>query len=233
MEIKLTNESEHLPFDIHATKDPIFDLLPGITVLTGCNGHGKSTTMKEIVKFMKDNNHPYLFYDATMHDVNTVTETNTLTYCLQASEGEQVYAIFSEFVAMIRKERERCKWAKHPLILLIDGIGSGLSIDVIIEIRNFLCFILDECIIQDVLPYICITSNSYELCNASGYFRAGKFKFDKSKHNEYVAKYFRCYDPHSFEYLQFSSYNDFYKYTMKTSKMKSERIAKMFKDSEK
>ena len=230
MEIKLNDEN--LPFDIHATKNPVFDLLPGITVFAGCNGHGKSTTIKQIARFMQENNHPYLYYDATMHDINTVTETDMLTYCLQASEGERVYAIFGEFVAKIRKERERCKWDSRPMVLLIDGIDGGLSIDVIIEIRNFLCFILHEIIEYGVLPYICIATNSYELCNEPDYFNAGIFEYNKELRNLYLAKYFRCCDACNFEYLKFSSYTEYHKYIMKTSKMKSERIAKFFKDAD-
>ena len=184
--------NEHIPFDIHKTKNPDFDLLPGITVFVGCNGYGKSSTIEEIVSYMRDNKMPHLYYDATVHDVDSVTDVQTLAYCFQASEGERVSAIFSDFIKAIRKMKAKCMETRSPIIILIDGIDSSLSIDMVIEVRKLLCTITDDCIESGIIPYICISTNSYELCNASEYFRINKYIGERDIQRTLTAKYFRC-----------------------------------------
>ena len=217
--------NEHIPFNIHKTKNPDFDLLPGITVFVGCNGYGKSSTIEEIVSYMRDNKMPHLYYDATVHDMDSVTDAQTLAYCFQSSEGERVSAIFSEFIGAIRKMKSKCMETKSPLILLIDGIDSGLSIDMVIEVRKLLCTITDDCLESGVIPYICIATNSYELCEAPEYFRINKYVGDRDMQRTLTAKYFRCYDPYDFTPLEFDKYEKYRNYIMETYETKAKRTA--------
>ena len=87
-------------------------------------------------------------------------------------------------------------------VLLFDATDSGLSIDNIIEIKEYLFkSILNDNINKNKKVFIVCSANSYEMCK------------DNS-----------CFDVYSGEYIEFKNYEDYGKYIIKSRKQKDKRF---------
>ena len=198
----------------------------GLTVLVGCNGSGKTTMLKQIednckkkdirircLKFdnLSDGGHNSSSSLAFFQDFEG------LAYNLMSSEGEQISTDFGRFSSKIAKffigklepdspfERifgESAEYQKDKLVVLLDAIDSGLSIDNMIEVKE----LIKDTIFKDAEKYnihlwVIAVSNAYELAR-----------------NE------DCFDLWSCSYIRFKDYEDYRKYVLKTRKRKDQRI---------
>jgi hypothetical protein len=93
--------------------------------------------------------------------------------------------------------------SKKEVWILLDGIDSGLSVNEIAEIPDFLKMVSDD--IQQskgLTPYILVAGNNYELI--------GEFKD-------------RCLDAINLEYLTVNSYEEYRKIIFKSGELKEKR----------
>ena len=148
-------------------KDSI-EIKEGVTVLVGCNGSGKSTLLDLIEDQLENENIPVTSFDnyknggtSSIDKCMFHGDTATAATMLMASEGERIYMNISLMASRLKKFFS--KESKEYWILL-DAIGSGMSIDVIIEIRKFFLQIVDELKKKDKNLYIVISTNEYEFC---------------------------------------------------------------------
>ena len=185
-------------------KDNI-DIKPGLSVLVGANGTGKSSMLYQIKKHLSNLDIDYTIYDAYNNDHSTAksnalasSNLGFLSLLLASSEGEQVYYNFGEFCEKAGKfMRDHDK--REESWILIDALDSGLSIDMIDEIKSF----INEIILRSTNKnniYVIMTSNNYEMC-----------------HNE------NCIDVHNCEYITFDTYDSFRKFIFKSRKIKNNR----------
>ena len=166
-------EIETKPFDdgrkLYDKKEVSFE--PGITVLIGCNGSGKTTLLWTMREQLKRENVPTHFIDTltTAHDcVGNALFRDDISLAASAfcaSEGERMLLGIGDAKKLGRfietggpghaPSKER--W------ILIDSADSGLSIDALEDVRNFLHRMVSDSKKNNVDLYIIISTNQYEL----------------------------------------------------------------------
>lgn len=202
----------------------------GLTVITGCNGSGKSTLLDIIEKRYKGNDDWYIVSHREKEEGrgNSVSsylymgDYRAIASVFSASEGEAVFRNYAnkvyqevaafrdtkianrnpEDIGLFRYKYIRMDKAKNLLVIL-DGIDSGVSLDMTIDIKNFLHTILEDLHtrIPEVPVYILVSSNSWEFCEGE-----------------------RCLDARSLNFKKFSTYEEYRKYILDSRKKKEHRL---------
>ena len=178
--------------------------LPGITVLVGCNGAGKTTVLQYIKETLKKENVPYIEFDNLRNGGQQITEramflgeVEVAAAAIVSSEGERINIALNHFVAeigrFIRKHRE-----DKEIWMLFDALDSGLSVDNVEEIKDFLkTVLLPDKRGQDV--YIVMSGNQYS-----------------------VAEGERCLDVQTGQDIQFESYEDYKAFILHSREIKDQ-----------
>lgn len=177
-------------------KKNIVELNPGVTVLAGRNGSGKTTFLRQLKQLLDKSKIPYLSYDNVFDGgskaANDVLEGISFfkdtknkaevfaTKCL-SSEGQNIIINLNEFARTVGTFMKNNR-DKEKVFILFDAIDSGLSIDNIIEVKNFLKIIANDA----PNAYIIVTANSYEMCYQN-----------------------ICYDVKNSRYIEFFDYEDY------------------------
>lgn len=201
--IKIHKNPLDLNYDLFSKST--IQLKEGVTVLVGCNGYGKSTMLKCIKNYLNNENIDYIFYDNLFDGgLNAKSEAgfygkmDLLASMACSSEGENIVINMGTQAARIGS------WVrKHPeydeYFILFDAIDSGLSIDNIVDVKEYLFkTILDDN--KDKKIYIIVSANSYEMC-------AGE----------------NCFDVNECKYIKFKDYNEYREYILGTKQIKEDR----------
>lgn len=180
---------------------------PGLTVLVGCNGIGKTTLLHNIKDELRKAEVEFISFDNLKdggHNARSKAgflgnyEFLATAYC--SSEGEELnmnIAMAAGKIGHFIKTNPDCK----ELWLLFDAVDSGLSIDNIIDTkRDLFNTILEDPRNKDREVYIVVSANSYEMAA-----------------NE------RCLDVRNMKYKTFKTYNTYRNYILKTKEWKEER----------
>lgn len=184
---------------------------PGMTVLVGCNGSGKSTLMR-FVKYALQRNKDILIleYDDRKEGGDNLIsffawkgDMAQMANMWMKSEGERIIHGVGTFAASIRS-KIRSKKPKEIWILL-DTVGSGLSIDGIRQIKVLKDTILEDNAGCDV--YFVVSTNEYEFAKGED-----------------------CIDVTTFKHMHFSDYEQYSDYIMKTSKKKERRYKRAMEE---
>lgn len=181
---------------------------PGVTVLVGCNGSGKSSLLEQIKDSLRRQNIPYVFHDADKDDVRVKRQEamfrddfDFLTASMCSSEGENIFNVFRGVVkemGVVTRQNPDTK----ELWFLFDALDSGLSIDAIAELKTDLFqFVIDQNPDKDV--YIIVSANGYEFANGE-----------------------RCYDVANCKEVSFKDYSAYRKFILKSREQKDERNKK-------
>ena len=181
------------PYDDIIYKKAHIEIKSGVTILTGCNGSGKTTLLSMIKEQLQSFNIPVIYYnDKFEGGANAISERvfyddyETVATLMQSSEGEQIYINLGNIASKIGKFVHAHK-NDEEIWILFDAIDSGLSIDNIIEIKEYLFkSILNDNINKNKKVFIVCSANSYEMCK------------DNS-----------CFDVYSGEYIEFKNYEDY------------------------
>lgn len=201
--IKIHKNPLDLNYDLFSKST--IQLKEGVTVLVGCNGYGKSTMLKCIKNYLNNENIDYIFYDNLFDGgLNAKSEAgfygkmDLLASMACSSEGENIVINMGTQAARIGS------WVrKHPeydeYFILFDAIDSGLSIDNIVDVKEYLFkTILDDN--KDKKVYIIVSANSYEMCADEN-----------------------CFDVNECKYIKFKNYDQYREYILKTKKIKEDR----------
>ena len=196
-----------------------YNINPGITMLIGPNGSGKTTALSQIRSLFSTeddlvkkwntieiNNSIRNSYSSYLYD-NVYEEKfakERWTYSDQMervaktfenSEGQNMYDyLYYKINEIGQTVTKAIKNNRKGIFLLFDGLDSGLSLDVINIIRkSVLEFIIEtEKKRSNIEVYIVCSANSYEFCN----------NYD-------------CIDVTNQEHITFTNYEDYNKYFIK------------------
>lgn len=155
----------------------------GLTVLVGCNGAGKSTFLRICEELLnKEPDTLVLKYSNQFDGGKTAQDlallkgnTEKLARLSFGSEGEAMVENLATLAGKIGTE-VRNSDAKN-VILLLDAMDSGYSIDNIIEMKGFFDFLQAE--EPDRVFYIVVAANSYELARNENCLDVQEMKYRK------------------------------------------------------
>lgn len=180
---------------------------PGVTVLVGCNGSGKTTFLSFIKDELKHIGIPFISYN-NCSDGGSMSLARSMMYggdistfatLATSSEGEQISFNVANFAAEIGRFVRSYRGVEE-LYILLDAIDSGLSVDNITEIKEqlFQTILSDN---KGVDIYIIVSANTFEMCL-----------------NE------QCLDVRTGKYKQFKSYNAYRNFVLKSREYKDMRF---------
>lgn len=182
---------------------------PGVTVLVGCNGCGKTSLINQIANSLKKENIAYVKFD-NLSDGGSNARSKAgfygdfsfLATSLCSSEGENIVMNMANVAKELGYLSKNNK--SNELWLLLDGVDSGLSIDNIIELKDYLFKVVIEheaSLGREV--YIIVTANEYEMARGE-----------------------KCFDTWRCKYIEFQSYEDYRDFILKSKIRKEKRESK-------
>ena len=222
------------------TKPKQVSFIPGLTVLVGCNGAGKTTLLNNIEaecgkdkipchkynNLSRDNSYgaflglAFSGLDSSHYEDNL----NTGMLMLGSSEGECIkvnlnnqyrkYTEFAEtgkikthadvFADIFRDDDEEDdEIADSRRVLLFDAVDSGMSIDAIVEVKSFFKKVIHDYAEKGLTTYIITVANEYEMASGEN-----------------------CFDVNAGKYLNFTSYEDYKQFVLRSRDAKDKRIEK-------
>lgn len=155
-------------YDLH--KGFTLEIEPGFTALVGPNGAGKTTVLRQIKGYADREGIETWEYSnvldggqAAKSRYQFTGDFENLASALMASEGENVALNFSNRVGELGRLVRQAAEEKRQLIVLLDAIDSGASIDRARELRGLFDLIYEQDISKETEVYIIMAVNSYEL----------------------------------------------------------------------
>lgn len=173
-------------YDIH--NGFMISINEGITSLVGRNGSGKTTLLHQIKEHYKDNNDYQILEYSNLTDgghnalgryLNVSNDMESLACAAMSSEGQAMMYNFGDFCSKIGSSIRTSNGKK--MIILIDAMDSGTSINNIRELNDLFNLVVDDAKVKNVTVYLIIACNSYESVKNHDciYVRSGKhYKFN-------------------------------------------------------
>jgi ABC-type cobalamin/Fe3+-siderophores transport system ATPase subunit len=190
---------------------------PGLTVLVGCNGVGKTTLLHNIKSSLKADDIPFVEFD-NLNDggdharsaAGYLEDFAFLATSMASSEGENIVMNLGRLAAKLRHfistgedddkvnrlakalsnlagNKQEKEITTNERWILLDAIDSGLSVDNICEVKEYLFkTIFTDPENQDKEVYIIASANEYELASGENCLDVVNGKFVKFKnYDEY------------------------------------------------
>ena len=159
MEINLSQPEKKTPL----YKNTELKIDKGITILIGPNGCGKTYCLHQIKEKYKNAYLINMVKETENNLFNFDYDRKSLPRWIMASEGQRIYDNLEELSLNIGRYVRYCFENHEKMILLLDGIDSGVSPDLIKQINDFMKLIkqdteknLQECyiIVQKIIEII-------------------------------------------------------------------------------
>lgn len=177
----------------------------GLTVLVGCNGSGKTTLLQEIHHQLKKEKIPVIYFNNladggsfAISKAGFYGDMSFMATAICSSEGEQIVMNIgntaTEIGSYIRKHPD-----SKEIWILLDAIDSGLSIDNVLDMKDFFKFLQEQNPDKEIS--IVTVANEYELCNGE-----------------------RCFDVTECKYISFKDYEDYKQFIINSRKKKNNRV---------
>lgn len=190
---------------------------PGVTILVGCNGSGKTTFLEALEKKYQEDKNTYLLryfnrQDGHIRSMSGYLETGNIDMLADvfgASEGEEILSNFGYQIMRAagnyvqRRLQGDPKFQQERFMLLLDGCDSGASLDMIKELRDGFSFLLEN--IHQVFPdfpiYIIASANNYAMTEGA-----------------------ECLEPRTMRFVRFQSYEEYKEFIFHSRDMKERRL---------
>ena len=180
-------------------------LEPGVTVLVGCNGMGKTTLLHQLEASLKKEEIPVFKFDNLAEGGSRARSKfgfhqnfELLATALCSSEGENIVINMGQTAGAIGAFTREYKDSPE-LWILFDAIDSGLSVDNVVDIKEYLFKTIFEHN-KDKDVYIVVSANEYELARGEN-----------------------CLDVYSGKIMQFKDYEDYRSFILKSKAQKDKR----------
>lgn len=183
------------------------EIKPGVTVLVGCNGSGKSSLLKQIAYRLKNAGIPFEKFDYKNDGGRKMREQflyqdeiSAFAATISGSEGEEIIVNMMKIAAKLGSSFNRvADSGGKEFWILLDAIDSGLSADNIFDIKEYLFDTIFENS-GDVEIHIVVSANSYEMCRQTN-----------------------CFDVIKGEYIAFKDYEEYRNFILESKKTKEKR----------
>lgn len=210
-------------------KKEAITIKPGVTVLVGCNGIGKTTLLHQMRDRLKKQNIPYIEYD-NLHEGGKESISEAAFYenfqfmatAMQSSEGENIILNMNKLAMELGqfvktgmpieknpfikafKSLNDTEDVKHGILperwILLDAVDSGLSVDNIVDVKKYLFeTILEHNYGNEI--YIVVSANEYEMARGE-----------------------QCFDVYNGNYVTFENYEEYRNMILESKKWKEERF---------
>ena len=193
-----------------------------IYCLVGCNGTGKSTVMRYMTDALRDKMHAYelkgkyldlrgvlgketyddklCFFSFDKHTKQANSELDMfMIYAgvAHSSTGEGIIQRLGNGLTLLGKFIHDKNNKGKSLWIFFDDCDAGTSIDVIIEIKDVVDLIYNDCKKNDITCTFILSANSYEMC-----------------------KDYHCINAMDFKEMTFTDYDDYKKFVLHSRKRK-------------
>lgn len=181
-----------------------FTIEEGITVLVGCNGSGKTTLMMLMKEYLRNKGNPLILEYSDVIDGRSMgiekqmyrNHMEVAATMMCSSEGERIWMNVGHFIGDIGRTIRKSK--KKDIWIFLDGIDSGMSIDCIMEAKNF--FHELPSLEPDKHFYFIISANAFELARDE-----------------------KCLDVANMKFVKFSNYEKYMKFVLASREQKDKR----------
>lgn len=182
---------------------------PGVTILVGCNGTGKSTLINHIRRELEMNKIPHIHFNnltdgghTAMDAAAFVGNMSFVLDCAFKSEGEVIHINISRIASKCGNLMSYAIAKGYKEVwLLVDALDSGFSIDNIIDVKdNLFNVMIEDGKSKGIDVYIVAAANSYEMVRDQN-----------------------CYDVYRCKYVTFKTYNSYRKFILKSREIKDKR----------
>lgn len=191
--------------DLEIFKKKRIKINPGLTVLVGCNGAGKTTMLNQIEDALHSKEIPVLYHSNLKNGEKELK--SKAVFCgnfeivaklMSGSEGENILNVL-EYIAGEMGKLSRTNPDAKELWFLFDGIDSGFSIDNIIDFKKQLIPLVTENNAEKDIYFI-ISANAYEFARGEN-----------------------CFDVINGKYVTFTDYEDYRSFILKSKEEKLKR----------
>ena len=201
--------------DPHEEKEYLYKkskitLEDGVTVLVGCNGAGKTTLLNTIKYQLTKQSIPVIMFD-NLHDGGSTARSKAAFFddfefvasSMISSEGENIKLNIGKFAGKLGYFCLTQHKDSPEIWILLDAVDSGLSIDNVVEIKEYLFKTILENKQEDQQIYIVVSANEYELARGE-----------------------KCFDVQNCKYREFKTYESFRKFILKSREKRDNAIPK-------
>ena len=215
-------------------KKKSIEIKPGITVLAGCNGIGKTTLLHQIESFLKKENIPCLMFD-NLHDggQNSISyhasldDFATMSTLMCSSEGESIYINISNLAARLGnfvKTGDNSKNDKYEkLARAIESlVNEEKEPKKEVKIPDERWILLDA--IDSGFSVDNIVDLKEDLFKTILEYNFGNEIYIVVSANEYeLCRGEQCFDVYNGKYITFKDYEDYREFILRSREWKEKR----------
>ena len=227
MSRKFKLEKDYYEEGTYLYKKRTITIEPGITVLVGCNGIGKTTLLHQMKSQLKKENIPYIKFDnlndggsKSVSEAGFYGDMEFMATAMCSSEGENIVMNMGKLASKLRnfietgdapkgvvqRQFEKAfgtKQHEKELVnerwILLDAIDSGLSVDNVVDLKEYLFRTIFEYSFGNEI-YIIVSANAFEMARGE-----------------------QCFDVYNGKYIQFKDYEEYRQFVLNSRDWKEER----------
>ena len=231
MNRKFQLERDYYDEGFNLYKKKTIEIKPGVTVLVGCNGIGKTTLLHQIKYILKKENVPYVMFD-NLHEggSKSVSEASFfgdfgfLATAIQSSEGENIVMNMGKLAARLGKFVKDGEDPKEKEYIQLARSIAQISGEEVaeVEIPKERWILLDA--VDSGFSVDNIVDLKEQLFKTILEYNYGNEIYIVISANEYeMARVEQCFDVYNGNYVRFKDYEEYRNFVLQSKEWKNKR----------